>query len=620
MKYSVIPILLLLAAARVPAQTWIWPISGSITPDEMNTSFGPRINYSKRDFHDGVDLPAATGAPVLAVADGTVEREGPGGTDGYSSRHVVLNIFHPVDGVLRAVYLHLDSIAPGIYEGLPVTQGTLLGTVGADDATYSHLHFEVRRGGGYEINSVHPLHYLPYTDSANFTAPVLDRVQAQGAGLAARLAFTAPSKLEGDLRRVDVDLREGEMVLEARVVDLDDKTTIREGNGDGFMWTHDIAVEGYQSSDMVADGRTDLHYGVLVRNLPPACDNLVARVIDCGGNTSTGGPHALSVPAAFHEYLTFEDGAFPAGWSPVTSSSGTGTTLLVDATSALEGSFGLHATDTSTTEMSSQTASLERALPGGRLEWTAEGLFHPVSWGLGEGQNAYLLYFRNGTGLSAAASARNNSGTVQTGIVVKNPDASITSSFSTQTPAPGTTLRWTLDVFRLGTRETTAVLYINGQEAARKTWDGRTYEPDGFRGGLGFTSVGAVAEVHADEVRLDDGGLASLPSFLAGRVQGLRIVKSGTDLDLAWGPSCSPYASDYAVMEGTPGDFTSHVPRLCTTDGSSSTTLTPGTGDRYYLVVPLTAAGEGSYGQMGSGAERPPTAVPCTDRAETPCP
>src|SRR5262245_25412381 len=34
------------------ASNYIWPLSKSTTPDEMNTSFGPRINTNKWDFHD----------------------------------------------------------------------------------------------------------------------------------------------------------------------------------------------------------------------------------------------------------------------------------------------------------------------------------------------------------------------------------------------------------------------------------------------------------------------------------------------------------------------------------------------------------------------------------------
>jgi hypothetical protein len=37
---------------------YIWSLSKSMTPDEVNTSFAPRINRNEWDFHDGIDLPA----------------------------------------------------------------------------------------------------------------------------------------------------------------------------------------------------------------------------------------------------------------------------------------------------------------------------------------------------------------------------------------------------------------------------------------------------------------------------------------------------------------------------------------------------------------------------------
>lgn len=49
------------------ATDYIWPLSNSTTPDEMNTSFGPRINNNKWDFHDGIDLPAPIGTPVHGI-------------------------------------------------------------------------------------------------------------------------------------------------------------------------------------------------------------------------------------------------------------------------------------------------------------------------------------------------------------------------------------------------------------------------------------------------------------------------------------------------------------------------------------------------------------------------
>jgi hypothetical protein len=73
---------------------FIWPLSKSSMPDEMNTSFGPRIDADRWDFHDGIDLPAPVGTPVHAKADGVVHRAGPadktGPARGFGSTQVVL--------------------------------------------------------------------------------------------------------------------------------------------------------------------------------------------------------------------------------------------------------------------------------------------------------------------------------------------------------------------------------------------------------------------------------------------------------------------------------------------------------------------------------------------------
>ena len=98
------------------ASEFIWPLGKSAVPDEMNTSFGPRIDADRWDFHDGIDLPALVGTPVHAAADGVVHRAGPADeTDdqGFSSTHVVLQVVDPKDGKndLFHFYIHLDSIA-----------------------------------------------------------------------------------------------------------------------------------------------------------------------------------------------------------------------------------------------------------------------------------------------------------------------------------------------------------------------------------------------------------------------------------------------------------------------------------------------------------------------------
>ena len=103
----------------------------------------------------------------------------------------------------------------------------------------------------------------------------------------------------------------------------------------------------------------------------------------------------------------------------------------------------------------------------------------------------------------------------------------------------------------------------------------------------------------------------------------LTIRKSATtpgDLDLDWGPSCGA-GSDYSVHEGTIGSWYSHDKKLCTTNGATAVTLTPGVGSSYYLIVPLDLTREGSYGVSSSSIERPPSMTRCrpgSDDADCP--
>ena len=395
---------------------YIWPLSNGITPDETNTSFGPRIDEDCWDFHDGIDLPAPIGTGIHAMRGGKVHHAGPGASGGFSSRHVVVRVNDPTEGIVYNIYLHLASIDAAVVTGATVTRGQLIGTVGDDDATYPHLHFEFRKGTVKQIGSVHPLSYLPYADTANLSPPVSDRFNRLDAFMAARLLFGANSKLEGDLRRVEVDLRRGTRLLTTRVVDFDDKSTIVEGKGDSFRYVNDIGVEGYQKSNMVEHGRTDLAYGVLVRSIPNQCDGLLARAIDVGGNVATSEVIAVPNQSAIDEFVDFEDGQLPpAGWIKVTSAGGSGTTSSIDASAAHSGTRGLLCIDHSTTEASTQRAGIEYPLPPGRFEWRAEGWFNPTQLELVPGQSLYLLYFLSGSRLSVAARIHNDAAYVSSG-------------------------------------------------------------------------------------------------------------------------------------------------------------------------------------------------------------
>ncbi len=88
-----------------------------------------------------------------------------------------------------------------------------------------------------------------------------------------------------------------------------------------------------------------------------------------------------------------------------------------------------------------------------------------------------------------------------------------------------------------------------------------------------------------------------------------------SDLTLSWGPSCGAGATDFAVYEGAIGDWTSLTSVTCSTATLASYTLTPGSGDRWFVVVARTPTEGGSYGRTSTGAERARAATPCQSQA-----
>lgn len=90
--------------------------------------------------HEAIDIMAPTGAPVIAVADGTIIKmfdSVPGGLTIYQ---------YDVTGKLAYYYAHLDRYAADLREDQPVARGDLIGYVGATgnaDPLAPHLHFAI---------------------------------------------------------------------------------------------------------------------------------------------------------------------------------------------------------------------------------------------------------------------------------------------------------------------------------------------------------------------------------------------------------------------------------------------------------------------------------------------
>lgn len=104
----------------------------------------------------------------------------------------------------------------------------------------------------------------------------------------------------------------------------------------------------------------------------------------------------------------------------------------------------------------------------------------------------------------------------------------------------------------------------------------------------------------------------------------LRLARaSGTALTLTWGSSCSAGATNYAIYEGSLASLRSgtwdHAPSSCAAGLDRSEDLTPGAGDRYFLVTPTTPALEGRLGRSSSGALRPAAASACLPRESSSC-
>jgi peptidoglycan hydrolase-like protein with peptidoglycan-binding domain len=122
----------------------VFPVPG---PHAFSNDFGaPR--YQGR--HQGIDILAARGTAVVAVADGVIDSMSRADT-GLGG----IRLWLRDDAGTRFYYAHLSRIAPELRVGTRVTAGRRIGAVGrTGDARGGvfHLHFELHPGGGPAIN------------------------------------------------------------------------------------------------------------------------------------------------------------------------------------------------------------------------------------------------------------------------------------------------------------------------------------------------------------------------------------------------------------------------------------------------------------------------------------
>ncbi len=126
-----------------------------VTNMSFTSNFGVRGNPfgGSAEFHPGVDIQCATGTPVYATADGTVDRAERAG--GYGN---LVEIDHGRG--IQTRYGHLSKIL--VTAGQKVKRGQLIALSGSTGrSTGPHLHYEVRIDG-------RPVNPIPFLTTADY--------------------------------------------------------------------------------------------------------------------------------------------------------------------------------------------------------------------------------------------------------------------------------------------------------------------------------------------------------------------------------------------------------------------------------------------------------------------
>lgn len=124
--------------------SWILPVEGAVTNPYSNGELVKSRTLGEWRTHDGVDLAAADGTPVLAAADGTVQDVRLDSRWGY-----LVEVAH---GDVTAYYCGLAESIP-VAKGQQVKQGDTLGQVGntsvMEASEEPHLHLGMKQDGSW---------------------------------------------------------------------------------------------------------------------------------------------------------------------------------------------------------------------------------------------------------------------------------------------------------------------------------------------------------------------------------------------------------------------------------------------------------------------------------------
>ena len=125
------------ASPALGASGLLIPVQGKTRADLVDTFTDAR---SQGRLHDAIDIMAQAGTPVLAVADGQVEKL-------FTSERGGLTLyqFEP-SGKYAYYYAHLERYTPGLAEKQSIKRGQVIGYVGSTgnaNPSAPHLHFAI---------------------------------------------------------------------------------------------------------------------------------------------------------------------------------------------------------------------------------------------------------------------------------------------------------------------------------------------------------------------------------------------------------------------------------------------------------------------------------------------
>lgn len=123
--------------ADPPPASLLIPVQGKFAAELTDTFTDAR---SQGRSHDAIDIMASAGTPVLAVADGHIEKL-------FNSQRggLTVYLFEPT-GKYAYYYAHLQRYANGLAEKQSIRRGQVIGYVGSTgnaNPTAPHLHFAI---------------------------------------------------------------------------------------------------------------------------------------------------------------------------------------------------------------------------------------------------------------------------------------------------------------------------------------------------------------------------------------------------------------------------------------------------------------------------------------------